>query len=315
MANKQILHYKVQKTLTKNKFGITYKCLNTNNNQEVILKEVYRTPNPEQLTILKKINNINHGNFLKSSYFSTNNKHYIVRDFFNGTDFKSILKSTIKYSQLSQHFFIKSLIQVLSQLQKLHNLGILHTDIKPSNIFIKHSAKAKINKWNPEDVMILDYERAILFPTSTNTRYKGFSMLYSPPEQVLKRLDLFNESTDIFAATISFLEILSKHKPLYDCNAEVMINLQLTYPIPKPANMDQTLFDILKPSIYKEKFKKPPRLLSYDDITTTLKSGINQRQYNSQELAEKLSAWLSNHEKQNHHWVIKLLHRIFIEKQ
>ncbi len=210
---------------------------------------------------------------------------------------------------------IQCLIQVLSQLHKLHSVNILHTDIKPSNLLIKHKPGEKINTWNPNHITIIDYERAISLKPSLTKEYKGFSMIYSPPEQILKKVELFNESIDVFASIVTFLEILSKQKPLYDCNAEIMINLQLTYPIPKPRNIDRELFDILSPAIYKERFKRPPRQLTQEEITSTLKAGINQREYNSEILIYNLTLWLKKHHKQERHWAIKLFRRIFIEKQ
>ncbi len=311
----RILHFKVERTLTKNKFGITYQGLDTRNNSKVVIKELRAAPSSQSLNMLDKINLIEEGNFLTSSYFTTNNKHFIVRDFMEGTDFKSVLSSPIKFSQLSKEFVIRCLIEVLNQLHILHSEGILHTDIKPSNLLIKHKPGEKINKWNPKNITIIDYERAIPFKSPKTTEYKGFSMIYSPPEQILKRVDLFNESVDIFATTVTFLEILSKQKPLYDCNAEVMINLQLTYPIPKPRKVEQELFDILSPYIYKERFKRPPRQLTYEEITHTLKTGINQRKYNTEELMNNLTEWLKYHHKPEKHWAIKLFRRIFIEKQ
>ncbi len=311
----RILDFKIERTLTKNKFGITYQSLDTQNNKKVVIKKLYAAPTSNTLSILEQINHIKNDCFVKSRYFSSNNKHYIIRDFIDGTDFKSILSSPIKFSQLSNEFVIQCLIQVLNQLHHLHSEGILHTDIKPSNLLIKHKHGEKISNWNPENIRIIDYERAISLKPPLSKEYKGFSMIYSPPEQILKRVDLFNESIDIFASIVTFLEILSKQKPLYDCNAEIMINLQLTYPIPKPRKVDQGLFDILSPAIYKERFKRPPRQLTYEEITNTLKAGINQREYNSEMLINNLTSWLKKHHKQENHWIIKLLNRIFIEKQ
>ncbi len=315
VQNKCIEHYKIEKVLSKNKFGTTYKCLNTQNNKTVVLKQLKSPLQIESIEVLEKINSIANKKLLKSRFFTSDNLHYIVRGYIEGTDLKSILKSPIKYSHLSPSFIIRLYIQLLEQLKVLHQSGILHTDIKPSNILILHKPKEKIKYWTPENIRLIDYERAILFPVPSSFKYKGFSMIYSPPEQILKRTDLFDESLDIFSATITFLEIFSKQKPLYDCNAEVMINLQLTYPIPKPRKVSQEIFDIISPAIYKQRFARPPRLLSHSEITQTLESGIKQRLHTPEKLIKQLNLWLTANNKKEDHWIIRLFKRIFIEKQ
>ncbi len=315
VQNKNIDHYIVEKVLTKNKFGITYKCLDSETNKRVILKEIKTALSEESLRVLDKINFIGNNKFPKSYTFSSGNSNYIVRDYLEGTDLKTILNSPIRYSHFSQIFIVKLYLQLLKQLEVLHQSGVLHTDIKPSNILIQHGPKEKIKNWNPENVRLIDYERAITFPANSAFKYKGFSMIYSPPEQILKRSDLFDESMDIFAATITLLETLSKQKPLYDCNAEVMINLQLTYPIPKPRKVSQELFDIISPAICKQRFPRPPRQLSYNEVTQVLKSGIEQRIHNPQPLIDKLNLWLSTQDADEVHWFTRLFKRVFIEKQ
>ncbi len=315
IQNKFIEHYKIEKVLSKNKFGITYKCTDTKNNKSLILKELKNPTSNESTKVLKTINSIQDPKFPQSNTFSSKNTHYIVRDYYEGTDLKTILNSPVKYSHLSQTFIIKLYIELLHQLEILHQAGILHTDIKPSNILIQHKPKEKIKHWNPENIRLLDYERAICFPAASSFKYKGFSMIYSPPEQILKRHDLFDESMDIFSATITLLETLTKQKPLYDCNAELMINLQLTYPIPKPRKVPQELFNIISPAIYKQRFTLPPRRLNYSEITQTLQSGINHRIHKPQKLINELNFWLKAQNSEEKHWLTRLLKRIFIDKQ
>ncbi|MCW3805965.1 protein kinase domain-containing protein [Plebeiibacterium marinum] len=311
----QIGDYKIEKILAKNKFGKTYKATHPNTQKKVVIKELYHVPKDELLQILKTINNLNSPSFLKSTYLKLNNKHYIIRDYAEGTDLKTAIKGSFKYAQIPKRFIIQLFINLLKELQVLHSNNILHTDIKPSNIFIKHHPKENPSKWNPENIVLLDYERAITFPAHAGEQYKSFSLIYSPPEQVLKKRDLFSQSTDTFATAISLLEALTKQKPLYDCNAEILINLQLTYPIPKPRNIDTELFNIISPAIYKERFPRPPRLLHTDEIIKILTTGVEIRERHSKDLIKNLEKWLDDHPQREPHWINKLFYRIFIEKQ
>jgi serine/threonine protein kinase len=313
--NKRYLDiYKVEKQLGKSKFGITYLAHDTNN-KKVLIKHLYSPLPSYNHEILRKLNQLNIHYFPKSQYITTkNNEHLIIRDYIEGSDIKSILNKPIKYAQIPKSFFTKAFIEVFNAINLLHKNGIIHGDIKPSNILIKHPTHKNIKYWKPSNIALIDFERALLSnPPSENT-YHGFSMIYSPPEQILRYPQLLNPTIDIFATCVSLLETLTNKKPLYDCNAEILINLQLTYPIPKPQKMDTTLFEIIKKGFYKEKFPLPPNRLTNNKVIEILKQGIKNRYQDASEIKDDLEKWLQNTPIKKKHWLLNLFQRIMTEK-
>jgi len=299
------LEFKLVKTLAKNKFSNSFLCKNSHQ-KLFVLKELKTSPSILQIEVLNKLNQINSFHLQKSDFITHNRKTFIIRPYIEGKDLKTILKSTFLYSRFSKQFFIKLFIEIFNTLQLLHDNGIFHADIKPANILLSPQA----NKWNYKNFFILDFERAILADQTVNYKNKNFSLIYSPPEQLLSYNHLYNSSLDTFATCITLLEVLTNKKPLYDCNAEILINLQLTYPIPKPTKFDESLFEILKKGIYKERFPKPPNQLYYQEINEILTKGINQRIKSPELIALELQKWLTEQPVLKEKWFSKLIRQI-----
>ena len=282
--------YIIEKQTSKSKFGTTYKCRHAESGEKLIVKNLFAEPDTDYIRTLNKLNEIDEPHLPQHKYIQTSNgEHLIVRRYYEGSDLKSILKNPFKYSRLSKNFIVEVFIEVFKALHILHQNQILHTDIKPANIIIKHTKWFSPRNINPNDIAIIDIEQALPLPVLHN---KGFALIYSPPEQILKYNHLFCPATDIFAACVTMLETLTNKKPLYDCNAEVMINLQLTYPIPKPVKIDNALFSILQKGFYKDRFPRPPRQLTHGQVNEILTRGLKKRCNNARQMADDLLSWL-----------------------
>ncbi len=313
MTELLINDFKIEEKLAKNKFGETYLCTKVSTGSLVIVKCLYSPPPPETISIINQINQLKLKQTPLSEYLTLKDKHFIIREYFTGSDLKSVLNTTFQYAHISKRFFIEIFIELLKILNTMHQNGIIHADIKPSNIIIRHKPGLNPKYWNPKDIALIDFERALRIPISGEVPHKGFSMIYSPPEQILKYTELYSPSMDVFSSAVCLLEALTHKKPLYDCNAEIFINLQLTYPIPKPSNINDELFSILQKSFYKERFPHPPRLLAPGEIKKILENGINGRYQSAEVLINNLSDYLKLTPEKNTHWMIRLFKRIFIE--
>ena len=76
--------------------------------------------------------------------------------------------------------------------------------------------------------------------------------------------------------------------PYTDCNPEVLINLQLTYPMKQPARMDDALFAVLSKAAYKQRFPLPPRRMTPAAIEQTLRQGVEGRYASAAEMLDDL---------------------------
>lgn len=201
---------------------------------------------------------------------------YIVRELIEGTDLKTIFANKKVYGHIDENNYVKMGIAVLGALEVLHALGVVHRDIKPSNIVLRHQPDADITKCDFSNVAIIDFEQAMTLPYDGTARTQ-FALIYSPPEMLLKHNELVGPGADLFALATTIYHLVMGKTPYTDCNPEVLINLQLTYPMKKPGRMTDSLFAVLSRAAYKQPFRLPPRRLSPDEITDTLRKGVEGR--------------------------------------
>lgn len=212
---------------------------------------------------------------------------YVVREKVEGTDLKTIFADKKIYGKIDEDQFVKMGCSVLKALEAIHGAGIIHRDIKPSNIVLRHEKGADITKADFGDIALIDFEQSQPFP-ATGTPRTQFALIYSPPEMLLKHNELTGPSSDLFALSTTIYHLVMGKTPYTDCNPEVLINLQLTYPMKKPGRMTEELFDVLSRAAYKASFRLPPRKLTPEEVTATLRKGIEGRYQSANEMLQDL---------------------------
>src|SRR5687767_13393461 len=117
---------------------------------------------------------------------------YLVREYIQGSTLKEIHKefSGSKYHTQFKHLYI----QLCDKLSFLHSKGIIHGDIKPSNIlFTGEDFKNKA-----AEIRLLDLGLSILkdrLPEKRKERPLHFSMMYGAPELMLNEPSFISELT------------------------------------------------------------------------------------------------------------------------
>ncbi|VDP89748.1 unnamed protein product [Echinostoma caproni] len=69
-------------------------------------------------------------------------------------------------------------IELISVLEQLHNLGILHCDIKPDNVFVDHER---------QKIKLIDFNLAVELTDPVNGATPGCTPEYAPPEVLVHR--------------------------------------------------------------------------------------------------------------------------------
>ena len=226
-----VLHaqYRINGVIGQGGFGITYDGTDIKLDMHVAIKEYF--PNPmasRQSTIstnvtcsanTKGLYEKGMQNFLTEAknmakyagednfvsvhdYFAENNTAYIIMEFVEGQNLKQYLQQCGK---LSMDAAMAIAMPVMNALEKIHDRGMIHRDISPSNIMILPDGR----------VRLLDFGAAKDFSLETmnlTTMSAVFKYGYSPLEQLTPGMKQ-GPYTDIYALCATIYEMLTGSTP------------------------------------------------------------------------------------------------------
>jgi serine/threonine protein kinase len=147
---------------------------------------------------------------------------FIVMEYVAGRPCDELLKeSTGRGLGLGEATGIFS--QVLSALDYAHSEGVIHRDVKPSNVLLTSDGRVKL----------MDFGIALLVGDKrlTSSQASIGTPIYMSPEQILRPREM-DHRTDIYSAAIVFYEMLAGAAP-FDAESMYEINkLQIEAPPP-----------------------------------------------------------------------------------
>lgn len=177
-------------------------------------------------------------------------------------------------NQISKKDFYRHLplavVQLIELLQKVHQSGWLHGDIKPSNVLIQANS--------PTDFQMEIIDFGMSFRLGQQPNFKlPFSLGFSAPELLLNHRDIANETTDFYSLGITILNLITGEIPLQHPNPELFINLQLTHPILRPHSVPKSLWEVIQPMVIKPVFPLPPNQMEEREVTQLLSDALSKR--------------------------------------
>lgn len=285
----------------KGKFGGIYIALSPEG-RKVSIKCVTKY-SPLLESLMRKLMTVDNQHVAKViDLFTQDGCLYIVREYVEGIDMKSIFTKKSIYRKIDEKQFLRMGLSVLDALEEIHALGIVHRDIKPSNIVLRCAEGEKPENADFSNVVLIDFEQCSAYPDMSGVK-SSFALIYSPPEMLLKYNALVTPSADLYSLSITLFHLIMGKTPYTDCNPEILVNLMLTYPMKQPSRMDDGLYNILSRAAYKESFRLPPRRLSPTEVEQTLRRGVEgryqtaaQMRYDLEHVEEPLKklSWLRN---------------------
>lgn len=181
----------------------------------------------------------------------TNGPIFILSGYVAGITLDSHVKTQL--SGLSEEDRIEKIsheiCNVLDALQYLHSRGVVHRDVKPSNIMLENGSVVKL----------MDLGIARL---NGGNKYSSYGFIgtpqYAAPEQILRDKDHkeIGAETDIYSTGVTFYELLTGNNP-FKCEVEAeMLSRQITMKLPSDKRIPKRLFKVIQKATEKEPAKR-----------------------------------------------------------
>ena len=148
------------------------------------------------------------------------NRYYFVMEYVDGASLREVIDS----ERIALKTKLEMIVQVSKALDYAHKNGVIHRDIKPTNVLIDRQGNA----------LVADFGIAQIISTPesemTSTDVVMGTLAYMSPEQKLSSTNV-DQTTDIYAVGIMLYEILCDKKPLghFKLPSEINPSLGMEY--------------------------------------------------------------------------------------
>ena len=210
-------NFEILDKLGEGSFSVVYKVKRKIDNQIYALKKV-KLDNLKEKNILNSLNEVRILASVKSNYvisykeaFHDENENtlIIVMEYADNGDLYNLIKKYKKnHKYLEESEIWKIFIQLIKGLKSLHDLNILHRDLKSANVFLFNNGLAKLG-----DLNVAKVAKKGLTYTQTGTPY------YASPE-VWKDLP-YDFKSDIWSLGCVLYEMITLNVP-FKCDMRML---------------------------------------------------------------------------------------------
>jgi predicted Ser/Thr protein kinase len=246
-AERTIGKYTITDIIGRGGYSIVYKGVHSGLNMPVAIKMMRHNlaMDPDFLSNFQKeaiiIANLNHENIIKVYDIETLFRTvFIVMELVEGETIKELIQrqKTIPYPLI-----VSVLIQICRALTFAHQQGIIHRDVKPSNIFIQGGDRVKL----------LDFGLSCT-TGSEDHDFSGTVAFMSPEEIEGESVD---QRSDIYALGITAYEMLTGRRPFPEDDILALFDMHLEQDIPDPAEIRPGIPERLRQLVLKACARKP----------------------------------------------------------
>ena len=171
---------------------------------------------------------------------------YIVMEKLEGASLRQILRAGVRVPVRAG---VRAVIDLLHALDHVHELGVVHCDLKPENVFFHKDRYGVTPK-------LLDFGVVRVLPRGEANAKLGGTMRYSSPEQI--RGEGVGPRSDVYSMALVLYEMLAGVSPFHDATGQAAIaRAQLERTPPSIAGVPSGLMRLLLRALAKDPASRP----------------------------------------------------------
>lgn len=171
--------------------------------------------------------------------YPTKGPIFIVSRFVKGENIDTFINKNVRSLPNAERRICELFFPVLDALSYIHKKGIIHMDIKPSNIMIELGRNVRLM-----DLGIADVSETI----NNSTSGMMGTPKYAAPEQFSDRESKpqLTTATDIYEAGITLYELITKQNPFNACTIEEAKEQHQGLILPKAPGLSDSIYNVLR---------------------------------------------------------------------
>ncbi len=171
---------------------------------------------------------------------------FIVMEKLEGASLRGVLRAG---TRIAVRAAARATIDLLLALDHVHELGVVHCDLKPENIFL-HQERGLITP------KLLDFGVVRMLARGEATAQLGGTLRYASPEQV--RGEAVGPRSDVYSMALVLYEMVAGRSPFHDATgAQQIARAQLTRAPMPIAGVPSGLMQIVLRALSKEPAERP----------------------------------------------------------
>ncbi len=270
LIGQSIGRYHILEQLGEGGMATVYKAFDTRLERDVAIKVIRRNAFPvEQHELVlkrfereaKALAKLNHPNIVGViDYGEYEDAPYLVMPYFPGGTLKERLGKPIPWREA-----VRQLLPIAHALHYAHEQGIIHRDVKPSNVLITRSGEP----------MLSDFGIAKILEGGGTTALTGTGVgvgtpEYMAPEQWTGQACV---QSDIYSLGVIFYELVTGRKPYVADTPAAILLKQATEPLPRPRQYAPELPDDVERILLKVLAHEPEnRYQAMGDFAAAIES-------------------------------------------
>ena len=236
MVGKIFGHYEIVDELGRGGMGVVYRAHDQKLKRQVALKLVSEDINIQDSARARLLREAQLASALNNPYICTiyevgmqDEQPYIAMEFVSG----NTLASLAREHKLPVQTAVRYALQIADALEHAHAQGIIHRDLKSSNILITHQGRAKILDFGlaKREITASADEATRSELSLTRPGAMVGTLQYLPPEVL--RGGAADARSDIWAFGVVFYEMLTGRLPFRDKTSYELVTAILRDPLPQ----------------------------------------------------------------------------------